>query len=571
MKIALNGNKEQINIENADKDTTYFCIICGGELKAKKGKKKQYFSHLIGKNDDCEAKLNNILYNIKNNKAEENTYIVEDSDLFANKYNDLVEDINGFTEEQLLVINSKEKRIKVDSKAGTGKTSVCEEYIKVNSNKSILYMIFNKSMAEEAKERFGHLSNVEIRTTYSMAYQAIGYQYKHKLTTSYNLFNVANAINIRMYKPEDYKYVSELENLFTLYLSSWYYDVDSFINSLPYKDITSNHRKDLKKLFNESKKIDNDVKITHGFYFKLWHLSKPDLSNYDCVIVDEFNDSQGALVDIVIQNKDVDTIMIVGDAQQNIYGFMNTINGLKVLNEGWVEYNLTKSFRIGNTNAHLIKSCMSEVLGRDFNIEGYNKKQIIVEEVDITKPHYKLCRYNSTIIDDAIISALDGKKIYIEGGSAGVDFTYIKLIYDFWKYGKQHYSLKKYNNYNHMINTARKINDVSILQAHKLITEHQDNLLFKLKSIEENLVKDWELADVCYSTIHKSKGMTITIPVIIADDVIDLNEVTPSTLEKHEQEVNLLYVALSRSKNKIQIPSSVLYMYEGLKYNKESI
>lgn len=571
MKKAKDVNGNMVDIENVLEEESYYCIVCGGELKVKLGSKRQYFSHLIGKNDECEAKLNTILQSIHHNKKEENNYEIDSSDLFDNKYNNLVEDINGFTDEQLSVINSKEKRIKVDSKAGTGKTSVCEEYIKVNSDKSILYMIFNKSMAEEAKERFGHLSNVEIRTTYSMAYQAIGYQYKHKLTTSYNLFNVANALNIRMYKPEDYKYVSDLESLFTLYLSSWYYDIDSFINSLPYKDITPNHKKDLKKLFNESKRLDNDVKITHGFYFKLWHLSKPDLSNYDVIVIDEVQDSQPAMIDIIRENKAVDTIMIVGDAQQNIYGFMNTINGLKVLNEGWVEYNLTKSFRIGNTNAHLIKSCMSEVLGRDFNIEGYNKKQAIVKEVDITNPHYKLCRYNSTIIDSAIVSALEGKKIYIEGGSAGVDFTYIKLIYDFWKYGKQHYSLKKYNDYSHMINTARKINDISILQAHKLITEHKDNLLFKLKSIEENLVKDWELADICYSTIHKSKGMTITIPVIIADDVIDLNEVSPSTLEKHEQEVNLLYVALSRSKNKIQVPSSVLNMYEGLKYNKESI
>ena len=58
--------------------------------------------------------------------------------MFSNKYNNNVEGIEGLTDEQLSVINSKEKRIKVDAKAGTGKTTVCEEYIKVNSDKNLL-------------------------------------------------------------------------------------------------------------------------------------------------------------------------------------------------------------------------------------------------------------------------------------------------------------------------------------------------------------------------------------------------------------------------------------------------
>ena len=98
MKKAKDVNGNIVDIEEVLEEEKYFCIVCGGELKAKLGTKIQYFSHLIGKNDECDAKLNTVLQSIRHNKKEENNYEIDSSDLFDNKYNYLVEDINGFKE-----------------------------------------------------------------------------------------------------------------------------------------------------------------------------------------------------------------------------------------------------------------------------------------------------------------------------------------------------------------------------------------------------------------------------------------------------------------------------------------
>ena len=57
MLKAKDNNDKYIDINDAIRGDIYHCIACGGDVLAKKGLIKQYFSHLIGDNDECEEKV----------------------------------------------------------------------------------------------------------------------------------------------------------------------------------------------------------------------------------------------------------------------------------------------------------------------------------------------------------------------------------------------------------------------------------------------------------------------------------------------------------------------------------
>ena len=79
------------------------------------------------------------------------------------------------TDEQIKIINTlktDEKIIKINAFAGAGKSStlveVVKEIRKTDKDSKILYVVFNRSMLNEAKEKFAGL-DVECQTTHGFA------------------------------------------------------------------------------------------------------------------------------------------------------------------------------------------------------------------------------------------------------------------------------------------------------------------------------------------------------------------------------------------------------------------
>lgn len=85
------------------------------------------------------------------------------------------------TEEQYAIESGyKENRfVTIQAKSGSGKTSTL--YMLANgTNDSILYLAFNKSMAEEARRKMP--PNVMCRTLHSICYQRLPQNLRHKLS-----------------------------------------------------------------------------------------------------------------------------------------------------------------------------------------------------------------------------------------------------------------------------------------------------------------------------------------------------------------------------------------------------
>ena len=72
------------------------------------------------------------------------------------------------TSEQIAIVNSQEKEIKIIAGAGAAKTTTLVEFTKLRPNKKFLYIAFNKSVQQEGAKKFG--SNVVVKTAHGLAY-----------------------------------------------------------------------------------------------------------------------------------------------------------------------------------------------------------------------------------------------------------------------------------------------------------------------------------------------------------------------------------------------------------------
>ena len=566
MKYAI-VNNELLEISSVDRGKKGTCPICKEEVIAKRGDSNEYFAHKSNNGKDCELKME--AYLIKAKVIKEKKVYELDEKLYTNYLNNEVVDSIGFTEEQLEVINSTENRVMVNSISGSGKTATMEEYIRRHPKEKILYLVFNSSMAKEARERFSDSDNAEIRTIHSYAYQYFGRAYKNFLTNNLNIFDIAKGIGKFIKYPEEFEYVEDLQDHFESYLLSKFHNIKDYCK---FYKLDNTYNLHLNKLFQNSK--NKKMNITHSFYYKLWHLSDPQFNGFDTLLIDEVNDINHALVDIVERNTSLKKIILTGDERQSLYKFAKCVNAFELLDKKiWKEYKLTNSFRIGNTLAHIIKASFSEMYD-NFNIVGMNKKQNIVREVNKDKPYYMLCRYNATIIQNVIENAMEGKRIYIEGGKAGISFSFIKHLYEFKYHNKKHYTLKKFDDFEHLITYTEKVDDYEYKFALGLLNDYKEDLLSHIRSAEENLVDDWTKAEICYSSGHKSKGKSITIPLVISRDfksLIDLRTDSRYSEEDLTTEKNLIYVCCTRAKTDIEIPNQLKELYLEIENNNKNI
>src|SRR5690606_6766254 len=74
---------------------------------------------------------------------------------------------------------SEAHKIAVGAFAGTGKTSMLEGFAMQRPNERMLYIAFNRPVAQEAAARFP--TNVVCKTSHALAFRTHGAQFQHKL------------------------------------------------------------------------------------------------------------------------------------------------------------------------------------------------------------------------------------------------------------------------------------------------------------------------------------------------------------------------------------------------------
>ena len=315
--------------------------------------------------------------------------------------------------------------------------------------------------------------------------------------------------------------------------------------------------------------MDNkDIRFTHDYYLKKFQLKSPVL-NYDYIFFDEGQDASPVMLDVFM--KQSAKKIIVGDTNQQIYAWRHAVNSLDRVD--YKPFNLTQSFRFDNEIANLAM----KIISLKQLINGNHKAQIYgIANGTKLKSKATLARTNYKLLEIAINQIFEEqtvKSVYFEGHISSYKYaTRNSILFDVISlyYNKKEKIrdalIKEMNNIKDLIKYAKRTEDNELSMIIKLVMTYKGKLPKLIEQIKEIHVSNSqkENADMIYSTVHKCKGMEYD-EVMIADDFITQEEMN-KILKNNEQyiknkineEINLLYVAVTRTKNKIHIPEKLI-------------
>ncbi|WP_339787452.1 UvrD-helicase domain-containing protein [uncultured Imperialibacter sp.] len=486
------------------------------------------------------------------------------------------------TKEQQAIVNST-GNIKINAVAGSGKTTTVIEYARARPKHSkMLYLAFNKSVRLDASKKFTEkgLHNVRVETAHSLAYKHIVFGSNYSVRSQgYKTHEIAALLGLQGNGERHAEYI--VANHINKFIAYFCNSDKLRVQDLNYLDVVSDSKA---KIFVTSfypyiemqtrlllSKMDKaEIEITHDFYLKKFQLSNPTLS-YEYILFDEGQDASPAMLDVFLKQKA--TKVIVGDTHQQIYGWRFAVNSLEKAD--FNSFNLSTSFRFSQDIANLAMEALKlkTQLGEDH-------KCSIIGNGAATEVKSKavIGRTNLGLLLKAIEYVTEKKKvnsIYFEGNISS--YTYADegaSLYDVLNLynGKRRLIrdklIRQMRDLGDLEEYIEKTEDVQLSMMVEVVKQYGNEIPKIIKSIKEKHIEndDKEKAEMIFSTVHRSKGMEYDA-VQIVDDFITEEKLEKANVEGKEgeqnkaklaEEINLLYVAITRAKSVIHIPEALM-------------
>ena len=470
--------------------------------------------------------------------------------------------------------------IRINAVAGSGKTTTLIEYARTRPRGSrILYIAFNRSVRIEARRKFdaAGLAHADVETAHSLAYRHTHGIRQGKVREGYRVHEVAALLGLSTNGDRHAEYVlADHINRFATYFCNSdarrvpelnYLDIVSGdaarqLVERNYAAIEANTRSFLAMMDR------GDIGMIHDFYLKKFQLAMPRLP-YDHILFDEGQDASAAMLDIFLRQDAVK--VIVGDVHQQIYGWRHAVNAMDAA--GFPTLPLNVSFRFPQAIAGLAmdKLRMKKHLGDSFHtgIVGLGRHRELSSEAVIA-------RTNVGLLEKAIDHVRKSKKdsrIYFEGNINS--YTYADegaSIYDILslsngrREGIRDKLLASMRDMEDLREYVELTEDRQLGMMADMVDEYGNEIPELIRSIKDRHIGDDDKtqADMIFTTVHRCKGMEYDM-VRLADDFITEDSLLrqlekdrqPASIRRLSEEVNLLYVAVTRTRNKLIIPSSV--------------
>lgn len=486
------------------------------------------------------------------------------------------------TSEQEQIVHSNSD-VKVNAVAGSGKTTTIIEYAKQRSSTgSMLYIAFNKSVRMDAEKKMSKagLQNVRVETAHSLAFKNVVMGSGYRLRFSYQTHEVVKILGLD--REGELLHAMSIASHVIRFVAYFCNSHSRKVQELNYAEtvhdevaiqfVMANYDKIeyFTRLF-LAKMDSGSIDITHDFYLKKYQLSNPILP-YRYILFDEGQDASAAMLDVFLKQQA--TKLIVGDTHQQIYGWRYAVNSLERVN--FDSFNLSSSFRFNGDVACLaqnilqMKSTIDPLFVPPY-INGMGNTAGTI------KTHGYVARTNISLLDKAIELVVDRRKVgklYFEGnissytygdeGTSLLDIIYLQrgakekvrdgLLSSF----KDIYEFEEY---------VEETDDVQLKSMLEMVKKYGPELPALINHIKSCHVDDGrkEEADVIFSTVHRCKGMEYD-EVTLASDFITEDKlrrefaIAPDRSDQLNEEVNLLYVAATRAKKRLNIPADLRLM-----------
>lgn len=472
------------------------------------------------------------------------------------------------TKEQQLIIDSARQRhnLAITAFAGAAKTTTCMMVAKELTRPS-LYIAFNKSIATEASEKFP--IHVDCKTLHSLAYADIISPNKmfKKVSGFVDTKEVIQLLDKQLELLTDSE-VLEVVYLVTdvirFFCQSASFSLEDFSEEYLSEAYTSEQRAMYKPLIVQvwaamTSKSSN-LKMTHDVYLKLFQLSKPVLDQYEVIYLDEAQDSNPVSLDIFYRQTHAQLVM-VGDPYQSIYEWRGAVNAFETIPTSFVRKELTESFRFTQEIADMANK-LTYIAGNNVQIKGLFKSNLETSKAII-------CRTNASILSRLLSAVQNKDKVFVLADLQDLwsKMYHISALVGGAKPRYPNKSLVGFHSFDELKREAEHSAELRKLLNLSSILASGRGTHANIVSIKEVIVEDVEEANYTISTAHKSKGLEWE-SVELDDDMLDLEEEERPLVEvlKTGQTLNLIYVAITRAKHIVKIPSSVYEVLEQATY-----
>ncbi|WP_329418079.1 UvrD-helicase domain-containing protein (plasmid) [Streptomyces sp. NBC_00704] len=431
--------------------------------------------------------------------------------------------------------------------AGTGKTSTLVMMGSATRRQG-LYVAFNKPIAEEAKNRFG--SNVQCRTSHSLAHRAVGHRFQDRLDASRHmpLKRTAQLLGLdrdlavgrrRLRATTQARLVMEMVRRFC-------YSTD--------EQVAARHLGPVNGLDDQGAQYLADVLLKrarwawddicspegklpfqHDHYLKMWALTRPGLPA-DFVLLDEAQDANPVLEEIFLA-QDAQRVC-VGDPAQQIYEWRHARDIMSGFPGQRLE--LTQSFRFGPAIAEVANrwlraaSSSMQLTGHANGPSGLGKAEV---------PDAVLCRGNADALAEVLGFLEEGVPVALAGGG-GPLLKIAEAAIDL-RAGRRtsHHALFLFSSWGEVQEYAEQDAAAAELKAtvELVDTYGPQQIIAAVKRMV-----DEEQARVVVSTVHKAKGREWRRVRIGAGFTPPADEALARGV--HPAEARLIYVAVTRAR-----------------------
>ncbi|KJG37747.1 hypothetical protein UA32_12395 [Photobacterium angustum] len=446
-----------------------------------------------------------------------------------------------------------------EAKAGAGKTTtVCNIIRNESTKKKILYICFNTHNIADAKDKLKGV-DVTVTNVHKMAFAAIGIKYQKKIN------NMSFAKYSYLLKTKDHAYTRAVREA----ISEYFCSLDTAFSCKHI--LTTNDRNEIARIkkgalyiINQMIDIDNhDVKISHDAYLHLFCTTQIGLKvwqEYDLIIVDESQDQNLPVVALekMFLSKGGQLIK-VGDEEQALYRFRKAVNANSEFKGILPFFSLSKSFRFSENIAELAKMILKVKGKHDVKFDANRNitTNILPPGTKINEARVILHRTAAGVIRTAIelmcrklpFNVVSGLRSYVT--SELYWFEAIKLQRS--KVNIPKYFLKAYPDWSAVKEIAKAglDPDVSrIVKIFEICTAKGFNSIDELLSAVDTAEHDEISSLITLTTVHRYKGSEHN-NVILSNDYKTLKELKKLRTDDLVDEINNLYVAITRAKQNL--------------------
>ena len=446
--------------------------------------------------------------------------------------------------------------LKIHAGPGTGKTAVLRMIgarLAEQQRNRILYLAYNRALANEAKDKFEGLADV--MTIHALTNRALHVKRSGRRIVS--KLDDRDAARILGVKAEGgSRRISAATQTLKAFLQSADTELSEAHVPKTYRsdeDVEAIVR-DARDLFTALRADSGErrLPITHDIYLKTWHLSgAPGLDRYDTVLLDEAQDANPMVVQALSHAPHA---VYVGDEHQQIYAFIGAVDALARIEGPTLA--LTQSFRFGPAIAEAANRLLAHKSHPgEFRLRGTPSIDSRIARVDVKREHTRLYWTNAAMIEDLVFLADMGRAPMLAAGGEEL----AKMLTSAWAlHEAQHRRVKHpfvrlFSHWDDFADAAARRGGEAqhAVQLIDVFEHRVPDVIERLKSDPEHVeVKAW------LTTAHKSKGREWP-QVLISNDFDDLID-SDEGKGPGDQDINLAYVAITRAMHRLELQSDAL-------------